>query len=227
MIKELAAAGAALGLAAAVSTAAAAPEVRMAEILVKPESLQTFLDAVQTNMRTSIAKEPGVLGIYAVADKANPRMLTFFEIYASHEAYVQHTQTAHFKRYIAATKDLTDSKVLKEVDAFGMHPMPQARPVPLAADDKQYLVTVRITDRNKAAPKLAEHMAYLQARFAGGDFLMFGAFADGSGGWIMAKAKDEAALKTVLEADPLHPLACTESVIEEMKIAKASAAVVR
>ncbi|MCF0156215.1 MAG: hypothetical protein HUJ85_03930, partial [Veillonella sp.] len=40
------------------------------------------------------------------------RQFTFFEVYANPEAYQFHTQTEHFKNYIAQTKDMLEDKNL-------------------------------------------------------------------------------------------------------------------
>ena len=112
------------GAAIAASAQAAPLEVRMAEIKVKPDMLETFLSAVKENMRDSVATEPGVISIYAVADKNDPAALTFFEIYADAQAYQHHIQTPHFKRYIERTRDLTDDKKLIPVDIVELQPVP-------------------------------------------------------------------------------------------------------
>lgn len=90
------------------------PSVRMAYISVKPGMREAFIAAVTEGMRTSVRTEPGVLALYCVADKENPDMLIFFEIYASEQAYQSHRATAHFKKYIETTKDMSFSKALLE-----------------------------------------------------------------------------------------------------------------
>ena len=94
------------------SPESAAPVVRMALIEVKPGMRDAFVAAVTAEMRASLAKEPGVLALYCVADEENPDKLTFFELYASEEAYQQHRDTPHFKQYIETTKDMTVAKKL-------------------------------------------------------------------------------------------------------------------
>ena len=65
-------------------------------------------------MEASIRVEPGVLAIYAVADKVNPSKLTFFEMYADEAAYLSHRESPHFKKYVDSTKDMIRSRVLRE-----------------------------------------------------------------------------------------------------------------
>ena len=52
----------------------------------------------------------------------------------------------------------------------------------------QFQVDVRIHDRAAAMPYLADHLAYLNAHFEAGDFLMFGSYAGGAGGSLIAQA---------------------------------------
>ena len=182
----------------------------MAEIHVKPESVESFRDIVNTNMRLSVEREPGVISIYAVEDKSDPAHLTFFEIYADHDAYVRHTQTEHFKNYIAQTQGLTTSKKLIEVKDAGLYPEPLKRwPQAQSSSEglQRFMVTVRITEKDKAGPYLRGHMAYLRKHFESGEFLLFGPYADSAGGWLMAEAANRAALDELLAADPL--LACS------------------
>ena len=63
-------------------------------------------------METSVRAEPGVLAIYAVAEKNNPSKLRFFEMYADEAAYHAHRESAHFKKYIETTKDMITSRRL-------------------------------------------------------------------------------------------------------------------
>ncbi|MDO4937062.1 MAG: antibiotic biosynthesis monooxygenase [Sutterellaceae bacterium] len=204
MMEKLATA--AVAMTVGLSTTASALEVRMAEIYVKPDHVESFKEIVNTNMRLSVEKEEGVISIYAVQDKNDPTHLTFFEIYADHDAYLKHTQTEHFKNYIAQTKDLAVSKKLIEVNGAGLYPDPvKSWPQTASTQGKEqrFMVTVRITDKEKVAPYLADHMAYLQKHFEAGDFLMFGPYAQSAGGWLIAKAQSRAALDELIAKDPL------------------------
>lgn len=74
--------------------------VRIAELEIDPAQLDSYLAIVKKEMDASIRVEPGVLAIYAVADKDNPTKLTFFEMYADEAAYLSHRETPHFKEYV-------------------------------------------------------------------------------------------------------------------------------
>jgi len=110
-----------LGAAVATATAGPAlaqsneePYVRVAEIEIDPGRLQAYREAVREQIEAAIRLEPGVLALYSVADKENPSHVTVFEIYADVEAYKTHLETAHFKKYKAATQDLVKSLKLRD-----------------------------------------------------------------------------------------------------------------
>jgi len=88
--------------------------VRIAELEIDPTQLEAYKAAVKDEMTDAVRLEPGVIAIYAVADKDNPSRLRFFEIYASEEAYRSHIDSPHFKKYVAATKPMIRSRNLIE-----------------------------------------------------------------------------------------------------------------
>jgi quinol monooxygenase YgiN len=90
------------------------PYVRIAELEIDPAQLGGYKAAVKEEMETSVRVEPGVLAIYAVAEKDNPTRLRFFEMYADEAAYKSHRESAHFKRYVAITKNMIRSRKLIE-----------------------------------------------------------------------------------------------------------------
>jgi len=65
-------------------------------------------------MQDAVRLEPGVLAIYAVAEKNNPARLHFFEIYISEAAYASHRESPHFKKYLAATQPMIRDRKLIE-----------------------------------------------------------------------------------------------------------------
>lgn len=88
---------------------------RIAVITV--DSLQTdaYRELLKVQMETAVKMEPGVISYTVYADKNNPAKLTIIEVYADNNAYLQHRETVHFKKYKAATKDMVKSLVLSEV----------------------------------------------------------------------------------------------------------------
>lgn len=97
-----------IGLAAETSV------VRIARLHIKADHLPQFTALVREEMEAALRVEPGVLAIYAVADKNDATRLTFFEIYTNEEAYQVHRKTPHFKKYIEGTRNMVLSRDLME-----------------------------------------------------------------------------------------------------------------
>ncbi|WP_222431577.1 putative quinol monooxygenase [Mucilaginibacter achroorhodeus] len=93
--------------------------VRLAKITVDPAQLDAYNTALKKQMATAVAKEPGVLTYYAVADQKDPSHITILEIYADVDAYKKHTETAHFKEYKATVQNMVKSLELVDVDLIG------------------------------------------------------------------------------------------------------------
>ena len=73
------------------------PFVRIAELEIDAAQLDKYHVAVKEEMEISVRTEPGVLAIYAVAEKDSPTRLRFFEMYADETAYNAHIQSPHFR----------------------------------------------------------------------------------------------------------------------------------
>jgi quinol monooxygenase YgiN len=82
------------------------PVVRIADLDIDPAQLDSYTAIVREEMETSVRVEPGVIAIYAVADKERPSRLRFFEIYVDDEAYRAHIASPHFRTYFEATKSM-------------------------------------------------------------------------------------------------------------------------
>jgi quinol monooxygenase YgiN len=98
----------------AIADGAHDPYVRVAEIEVGPVQLEVYKAAAKEIIEDSVRLEPGVLALYSVSDKDNPAHVTVFEIYADKDAYKTHLETAHFKKYKAATQDMVRSLKLRD-----------------------------------------------------------------------------------------------------------------
>jgi quinol monooxygenase YgiN len=83
--------------------------VQMAEIEIDPARLQDYKAAVAEHAETAIREEPGVVVLYAVAEKDNPTRIRVFEVYASTAAYRAHLEAPHFKKYKAVTEKMVKS----------------------------------------------------------------------------------------------------------------------
>ena len=88
--------------------------VRLAELEIDPAQLENYQAALREEIETSIRVEPGVLTLYAVAEKDNPSHIRIFEMYADAEAYKAHLETPHFKKYKTTTQQMVKSLKLVE-----------------------------------------------------------------------------------------------------------------
>jgi quinol monooxygenase YgiN len=88
--------------------------VHIAKLQIDPAQLESYKAALKEHAETAVRVEPGVLTLYAVAEKDNPTHITVFEIYASVAAYQAHLQSPHFKKYKSTTKDMVKSLELVE-----------------------------------------------------------------------------------------------------------------
>src|SRR4051812_16198712 len=90
------------------------PVVRIAQLDIDPAQREAFISAVKVEMEESVRVEPGVLAIYAAAEKEAPFRLRFFEIYDSEAAYRAHLQSPHFRTFRTTTDPMVRSRTLTE-----------------------------------------------------------------------------------------------------------------
>jgi quinol monooxygenase YgiN len=88
--------------------------VRLAKLVIDSVQLESYNVQLREEIETSVKLEPGVLTLYATAERARPTHITILEIYASTEAYKKHIQTSHFLKYKNGTKDMVKSLELIE-----------------------------------------------------------------------------------------------------------------
>ena len=88
--------------------------VRLSKIEVYPQFLDEYIEYATEVGEISLRTEPGVLTMYAVAEKENPCQITILETYASREAYDKHIASAHFRKYKQGTLHMVKSLVLSD-----------------------------------------------------------------------------------------------------------------
>jgi quinol monooxygenase YgiN len=88
--------------------------VRLAKLVIDSAQLESYKAALKEGIEAAVRLEPGVLTLYAVAEKDNPAHITILEIYADTAAYKAHLQTPHFIKYKTGTKDMVKSLELVE-----------------------------------------------------------------------------------------------------------------
>jgi quinol monooxygenase YgiN len=92
--------------------------VLVAELEIDPSQLESFKAAAKEDGETAVRVEPGCLAFNVVYDKDNPGHIRFFKVYTDADAFKAHLETAHFKKYAAATKDMVKSR--KRIDSVPM-----------------------------------------------------------------------------------------------------------
>jgi 4-carboxymuconolactone decarboxylase len=88
--------------------------VRLAKLVIDSAQLEKYNAYLREGIEAAIQKEPGVLTLYAVAEKERPTHITILEIYADPDAYRAHIKTPHFLRYKNDTKEMVKSLELIE-----------------------------------------------------------------------------------------------------------------
>ena len=88
--------------------------VRLSKIEVYPQFVDEYIKYVTEVGEISLRTEPGVLTMYAVAEKENPCKITILETYTSREAYDKHIASAHFQKYKQGTLHMVKSLELKD-----------------------------------------------------------------------------------------------------------------
>lgn len=91
---------------------------RLSRIEVYPEYLDEYMKFATEVGETSLRVEPGVLTMYAVAEKDNPCMITIFETYSSQDAYKEHIASPHFQKYKQGTL-----KMVKSLELLDQKPL--------------------------------------------------------------------------------------------------------
>ena len=88
--------------------------VRLAKLVIDSAHLEQYNAILKEEIEASVKAEPGVLTLYAVAEKNKPTHITILEIYANAEAYKKHIQAPHFLKYKDDTKKMVKSLELIE-----------------------------------------------------------------------------------------------------------------
>jgi quinol monooxygenase YgiN len=94
--------------------------VRLSKLVIDPSHLEAYRSALRQEVNASVQIEPGVLTLYAVAEKDRPTHFTILEIYADRAAYEKHIKSPHFLEYKAGTEHMVQS--LELIDTIPLVP---------------------------------------------------------------------------------------------------------
>jgi quinol monooxygenase YgiN len=94
--------------------------VRIAELEIDPRQLDAYRALLAEEIEASVANEPGVLMLHAVAEKERPEQIRILEVYADAAAYDAHLLTPHFLKYKEGTAGMVRSLRLVDVEPVMM-----------------------------------------------------------------------------------------------------------
>lgn len=95
--------------------------IRIAELEIDPAQLSEYRAFLAEEIEASVANEPGVLMLHAVAERDRPEQIRILEVYADREAYEAHIRTPHFLKYKQGTADMVKALSLVDVDPIALH----------------------------------------------------------------------------------------------------------
>jgi autoinducer 2-degrading protein len=109
-------------LTAAIGPAHAAPPfvASAVDLEIAPDQLDKFRAALKENGAATI-REPGCRRYDILQSAPNPNQIFIYEVYANQAAVQAHRETEHFKKYVAATKDMVvkrQSRPMVAVDSY-------------------------------------------------------------------------------------------------------------
>jgi autoinducer 2-degrading protein len=112
VLKSIALAGAAFCIFALMNSHAQAQStqvVAQVSLKIKPENVAAFMSKV-TEIAVATRKEPGCKQYEVLVDPKDNTRAMLFEIYTDEKAVAAHTQTDHFKKYLAEAVPLLASR---------------------------------------------------------------------------------------------------------------------
>ena len=95
------------------------------ELEIVPSELEAFKTAIKENGQAAVREEPGCQQFNIVFEKDNPARVLLFEVYDNTEAFAAHQATAHFKKYLATTKDMIKSRKRIEMTPLALNAKPR------------------------------------------------------------------------------------------------------
>lgn len=92
--------------------------IRLISIEINPVAIADYTSLANDVMLPGLQKEPGVLVIYAVAEKERPTEIHILEVYKNRLAYDDHIKTKHFLKYKETSATMVKSLRLLDAQAI-------------------------------------------------------------------------------------------------------------
>jgi (4S)-4-hydroxy-5-phosphonooxypentane-2,3-dione isomerase len=85
--------------------------VLIAEIQVKPDTVEQFIPLILANAQASVRNEPGCYQFDVTQQADDPTKFVFYEVYADAAAFENHSKQPHFQTFFEKAKDMIVSRV--------------------------------------------------------------------------------------------------------------------
>jgi quinol monooxygenase YgiN len=86
--------------------------VQLVDYEIAPAELEKFIAALKENGAATI-KEAGCLQFDFSQSANNPNQIFIYEVYENEAAVQAHRDSDHFKKYVAATKDMATKRQIR------------------------------------------------------------------------------------------------------------------
>jgi (4S)-4-hydroxy-5-phosphonooxypentane-2,3-dione isomerase len=98
--------------------------VLIAELQVKPESVEQFIPLILANAHESVHSEPGCYQFDVTQQEDDPTKFALYEVYANAAAFEAHGKGAHVQEFFGKAKDMIvgrGARRLSRVAGFHKH----------------------------------------------------------------------------------------------------------
>jgi len=96
--------------------------VLIAELQVKPESVEKFIPLIMANAHESVTKEPGCYQFDVTQQEGEPSKFALYEVYADAAAFEAHGKMPHVQAFFGAAKDMIIGRGAKRLTRLaGFH----------------------------------------------------------------------------------------------------------
>ncbi len=89
--------------------------VLIAELQVKPDTVEKFVPLILANAQASVAKEPGCLQFDLTQAEDDRTKFALYEVYADAAAFEAHGKMPHVQEFFAAAKDMIAGRGAKRL----------------------------------------------------------------------------------------------------------------
>jgi quinol monooxygenase YgiN len=88
--------------------------VLIAEMQVKPDTVEQFIPLILANAHASVQNEPGCYQFDVTQQVDDPTKFIFYEVYADAAAFENHSKQPHFQAFFEKAKDMIVSRARKQ-----------------------------------------------------------------------------------------------------------------